>query len=141
MPVKLTIQLTPAVVLANRVAGSYGIGEVINLSCVVSPAAPGLAGIPGGVVFKVTKGSGRISAAAPLAGTATFTAAVKAESVAISAYGANDPNKVLATAGLKIIAPTGLKFVKSSHVRHTTAQPTADSWDSSIWSRGPFVHR
>ncbi len=119
MAVSVSIQLIPAVNLANRVAGSFGIGEVINLSCVVKPAVPGLPGIPGGIIYKVTKGSGIISAAAPLAATAQFTAAGKAEDVAISAYGANDPNKVLATAGFRVLVPNGLKFVQTGAIIHT----------------------
>src|SRR5437868_4189719 len=118
----VSIVLAPAVVLANRVKGSYGIGEVVQLSCTVSPPVPGLAGIPGGVVYKVTKGSGTIAAAAPLAGTATFTAALKAEDVTISAYAGNDRSKVLATAGLKIVAPSVVKFVQTGNVRHTHGQ-------------------
>lgn len=120
---KLTIVLAPAVVLANRVAGSYGIGEVVNVSCTVTGGGT-IAGL-GGVIYRIKQGSGALSAAAPAAGTVTFTASGKAETVKISAFGQNAPNQELAVASLIIIAPTSLKFVKNSNVRHTHGEADA----------------
>jgi len=120
---KLTIVLAPAVVLANRVAGSYGIGEVVNVSCTVTGGGT-IAGL-GGVIYRIKQGSGALSAAAPAAGTVTFTASGKAETVKISAFGQNAPNQELAVANLIIIAPTSLKFVKNSNVFHTHGEADA----------------
>jgi hypothetical protein len=101
----------------NRIAGSYGAGEEIDLSCRIMPAHPGLAGIGGGVKFKITKGSGRITNEAPGMGTATYTAPNKAGEVSITALSGQE-QKTLATAGLKVVIPTSLKFVKNSNIHH-----------------------
>jgi hypothetical protein len=53
----LQIVLAPQVVIANRVAGSYGVGEIVNLSCAVSGPTT-IAGL-GGVTFRIVQGSGR----------------------------------------------------------------------------------
>jgi hypothetical protein len=113
----LQIVLNPAVVIANRIAGSFGIGEIVNLSCAVSGPTT-VAGL-GGVTFKIVQGSGTIAAANVALGTAVFTASTKAEVVKIAAYGVNNQNAQQAVAGLTIVAPTGLKFVKNSNVFHT----------------------
>ena len=69
--------------------------------------------------YKITKGSGTISAANPGLGTATFRAANKAEAVTISAVsGVGD--KPLATQSLNVVVPTSLKFSKASNVHHNS---------------------
>lgn len=120
----LSITLNPAFVIANRVAGKFGIGEIINLACVATPIGSNIAAL-GGVGYRIKEGSGALSAANTVAGTATFTASGKAETVKIAAYGLNDPGKELAVAGLTIIAPTGLNFVKASNIHHTNGSADA----------------
>src|SRR4051794_12647725 len=105
----LSITLTPVVAVPNRTAGKYGIGEVVNLSCVATPAGSNIAAI-GGVGYRITEGSGVLSGANTALGTAVFTAAAKAGGVKISAYGLNQPDRTLAMAGFTIVAPTGLSF-------------------------------
>jgi hypothetical protein len=117
----ITITLTPRVVLQNRTNGSYGIGEIIDLSCVLTGPDTNI----GDVGYRITQGSGTIAGANVAARTATFTASGKAETVKIAAYAAANPSKDLAVAGLVIVAPTGLKFVKTSNVRHTHGQADA----------------
>lgn len=120
---KLTITHTPQVVIANRTVGKYGVGEVVNLSCVVSGGSS-IAAL-GGVGYKIKEGSGALSAANPALGTAVFTASGKGETVKIAAYAQNNPSQELATAGFTIVAPSSLKFVKNSHVFHTHGQADA----------------
>ncbi len=133
---RLSITLAPLVVIANRVAGSYGIGEVVAVSCTVTGGGT-IAGL-GGVSYKITQGSGALAGAAPAAGTVTFTAAGKVETVKISAFGQNAPNQELAVAGLNIVAPTSLKFVKNSNVFHTHGQADA-GFRGNIFLQPPGV--
>jgi len=98
MPVKLTIQLTPAVVLANRVQDRTGSAKFINLSALsvrrrrASPASRA-ASCQGDERERQDLRSRAACRHCHVHGGR------ESESVAISAYGANDPNKVLATAG------------------------------------------
>jgi hypothetical protein len=133
---KLTIVLAPLVVLDNRVAGNYGIGEVVAVSCTVTGGGT-IAGL-GGVIYKIKQGGGTLSAAAPAAGTVTFTASGKAETVKISAFGQNAPNQELAVASLIIVAPTSLKFVKNSNIFHTHGQANA-GFRGNIFLQQPGV--
>lgn len=122
---KVTIILTPAVGLVNRRAGYFGIAEQIALTCGVSPAAETIATL-GGVSYKIVVGSGRLAAANPALGTATYTCGVVAETVAIAAYGGNAPTKELGRASFKVIAPTGLSFARiGNHVIHTNGSADA----------------
>ncbi len=121
----LSINLTPTVVLANRVAGSFGICELISLSCTVTPATANIAAL-GGVGYKVKQGTGKLSGANTGLGTAIFTASGTAEIVKVAAFGLNDTNKELAIATLKIVAPQSLKFTKvGNSIKHTQGQADA----------------
>lgn len=144
-----TLNLTPLVVIANRIAGNYGIGEVVNIACDVRPAAPGIGGL-GGVVYKIKEGSGALTAANVALGTVTFTASGKAEVVKIAAYAGNNPNQELAMTSLTIVAPTGLKFTKASNVYHNNGiadagfrgnialQPSGVSYQNLMVREGDF---
>lgn len=119
----LSITLTPSVIIANRVAGKFGIGELVTLGCVAMPAGSNVAAI-GGVDYKVTQGSGSLSTANTPPNTAIFTAAGKVESVQITASGKNAPN-TKAVVTLNIVAPTSLKFTKVGNIKHTNGSADA----------------
>ena len=145
----LSITLTPAVVLQNRVAGKYGIGEVITVSCTATPRGSNIADL-GGVGYRIVQGSGRFTAANTVAGTAVFTASGKAETVKIEAFGVAAPSKQLAVASMTIVAPTGLAFTRVGNIKHTngsadagfrgavTLQPAGVSYQQLVIREGEF---
>ena len=114
---KITIGVNPVVIVPNRLNGKYGIGEIVNLTAIVSTGGD-IATI-GGVGFRLKQGSGVFTNVDPVAGTATFTAPEIKGIVKIAAYGLNTPDKELAVSSLDILAPMSLKFVKAGGVIHT----------------------
>jgi len=116
--------LTPVVLVPARTKGTYGVGEVITLGRTLHPGTATLADFGGALTWRVTKGRGVVTGN-DNAGNATYTAPDIASEVTVSLL-RNDTQARVASASFKVIAPSGVSFIRHvGPVLHTNGTASA----------------
>lgn len=105
--------LAPAVNVAHRMEGRYGVGEVIQLSVTVMPHGATAAVLVEGVKWKRTSGvNGALTNVNTALGTATLTLGSQAGDMGLEVWSEADLPRKLASVNIKVLAPNGVVFRK-----------------------------
>ncbi len=110
--------ITPAVAVGSRTKNTYGVGEVLTLSCTLKPASATPVSL-NGVRWKVKTGQGRLTGL-DQAGNGTFTCGQVAGNVKLELEAGTNGRKTtsLIVVSFKVVAPTGGTLRKTTNLNN-----------------------